>query len=163
MSEQWHDMKPVGLEFLDTAPERYICEARVAARPSKVWHAICDASGWCEWFPGVESAGYGDDAPGVGSLRWSLVGGVRYEETMLLWDEPARWGYRVDRATGPIARAHVEITELEPDADGTLVRWRVATDPAEAIDYMADGTPFEDFLQGLHDEAMNALDSYLSR
>jgi carbon monoxide dehydrogenase subunit G len=163
VSEQWHDMKPVGLEFLDEAPKRYVCEARVAASPSAVWQAICDASGWSEWFPGVEAAGYADDAPGIGSLRWSLVAGVRYEETMLVWDKPSRWGYRIDRATGPIARAHLEITELEPDGDGTRVCWRVATDPAEAIDYMADGTPFGDFLQGLHVDAMKALEGYLSR
>lgn len=164
MAEAWHDLREVGLDFMEEAPKLYRLEAYVAFPQDEVWCAVADAEGWASWFPGVEWARYGEDTtePGVGSLRQSQVGGVRYDETMLVWDAPCRWGYRIDRTTAPIARAQVEVTELEPHGEGTRVIWRLATDPAEAIEYLADGTPFAAFLQQLHEEAMDGLGCYLT-
>ena len=163
MAEAWHDLRKVGLEFIDEAPRVYRLEARVAFSVDEVWGALTDAEGWVRWFPGVEWARYaeGTEKPGVGALRQSQVGGVRYDETMLVWDAPCRWGYRIDRTTAPIARAQVEVTELEPDGDGSRVIWRLATDPAEDLEYLADGTPFATFLQQLHEDAMKGLGDYL--
>lgn len=165
MAEAWHELRKVGLEYLEEAPQCYRLEARVALSADAVWRALADAESWAEWFPGVEWARYGEGSgePGVGTLRQSQVGGVRYDETMLVWDAPRRWGYRIERTTAPIARAQVEVTELEPDGDGTRVIWRLATDPAEAIEYLADGTPFAAFLQQLHEDAMKGLEFYLAR
>jgi len=164
VAEAWHDLRKVGLEFIDEAPQSYRLVAHVTFPADEVWRALADAEGWSSWFPGVEWARYADTTqePGVGSVRQSQVGGVRYDETMLIWDEPCRWGYRIDRTTAPIARAQVEVTELESDSQGTQVIWRLATDPAEALEYLADGTPFASFLQQLHEDAMKGLEDYLT-
>lgn len=162
----WHTLRAVGLEFLREAPQVYRQEALVRAPRAAVWRALADASRWHEWFPGVEWARYGGAgarSPGVGSLRESQVAGARYDETMLAWDEPRRWGYRIDRSTQPVARAQVEVHELEEAAEGTRVRWIIATDPDRAIEYMSDGTPFPKFLQSLHEEAMAGLEGFLAK
>jgi hypothetical protein len=90
------------------------------------------------------------------------VGGVQYEETMLVWDRPRRWAYRVDRSTAPVARAQLEITDFERSGSGTRVRWTLAVEPLEKLGYMADGTPFDRFLANLFRDAMRGLEAYLA-
>src|SRR5437660_1592490 len=100
--------------------------AAVAAREgAALAGAAADADGAAG--AGVEDAG--GAAHGVGARREATVGGHRYEETILVRDEGRRWGYRIDRATVPIATAQVECTEFEDRGTGTRLRWIVAHDP----------------------------------
>ncbi|MCH2171336.1 SRPBCC family protein [Myxococcota bacterium] len=165
MSIDWHDLRKVDLDFLDTAEKTYVCEATLNAPRGAVWDAFADPSSWCHWFPGVEKASYGDSvAPfGVGTFRESWVAGQRYQEIMLAWNEPHRWGYYIERATVPVARAQIEMHEFEEHGSGTLARWIVATDPLEDLAFMADGTPFDQFLSQLFADAMAGLDRHLAR
>ena len=107
MSTTWHDLRTVDLDFLDSAEKTYVCESTLQAPRNAVWNAFADPSTWRHWFPGVENASYGDSvAPfGVGTFRESWVAGQRYQEIMLVWDEPDRWGYTIERASVPVARA----------------------------------------------------------
>ncbi|MFO0688815.1 MAG: SRPBCC family protein [Myxococcota bacterium] len=165
MTQQtWHALRPVGLEFVSQAEHVFRVEEQVAAPLDRVWEAFADASTWPHWFPGVERASY-DGAPpyGVGTIRRSSVGGVEYEETMLVWDRGRQWTYRVDRATAPIARAQLEISEFEAVGDQTRVRWTLAVDPLEKLGYMADGTPFEQFLANLLRDALRGLERFLGQ
>ncbi len=127
----WFNLQKVELDFLHTAPKVYTAECLVALPRSEVWKAIVDPATWQEWFPGVRSVSYlGEPPHGVGTKRVSDVRGHLFEETMLAWDEPRRWVYRIDRATVPVAKAQLESTELEDHANGTtLVRWRLAVEP----------------------------------
>jgi hypothetical protein len=54
--------------------------------------------------------------------------GVHYRETMLVWDEPERWGFRVDEATAPVARALAEEYRLVADGDQTVLHWTFCVD-----------------------------------
>jgi uncharacterized protein YndB with AHSA1/START domain len=159
----WHALRPVGLEFLEKAEQVFRVEAQVAAPLERVWDAFADAASWSSWFPGVEWARY-DGAPpaGVGTIRRSSVGGVQYEETLLVWDRGRRWAYRVDRSTAPVARAQLEITDFERSGADTRVCWTLAVDPLEKLGYLADGTPFEKFLANLFRDAMRGLEAYLA-
>ena len=158
----WYDMKPVGLEYLEQAPSLWTMEATVAAPRQAVWDAFADTPSWKHWFPHVEEASY-DGAPpyGVGTIRRSNVAGALHEETMLVWDEPTRWGYRVDRATEQLSTAQVEINEFSDAGDGTLVRWIIACDPLPGFTFLAGERPMEAFLGELHDETMSRLEAYL--
>lgn len=164
MSEPgWHALRPVDLDFEAKAERVFRVEQQVAAPLDRVWDAFADAASWSQWFPGVEWARYDGAAPaGVGTIRRSQVGGVQYEETMLVWDRGRRWAYRVDRSTAPVARAQLEITDFERRGAGTRVRWTLAVDPLEKLGYMADGTPFEQFLENLFGDAMRGLEAYLA-
>jgi len=128
---KWYDLRPVGMDFLESAPRRFVAEQSVALPPARVWEAFVDPSGWRRWWPGLEEASYGDDRPpfGVGTYRETRVGGHRYEERILAWDEPQRWAYRIDRATLAIAHAQVEVTEISAEEAGARVRWTIAADP----------------------------------
>ena len=54
----WFELRPVGLEFLDTAPMRFEVEAQTALSREEVWSAFIDAPTWPSWFPGVTEAAY---------------------------------------------------------------------------------------------------------
>jgi hypothetical protein len=115
-----------------------------------------DPSTW-GWFPGVDEGSYeGDGAPGVGTRRWVHVGGVKYRETMLAWDEPRRWTYRVDETSAPVFAALLEDWVMEPaDGDTTTLRWTFAFDPLpETAELMTGareliGSTFHDATRGL--------------
>ena len=73
--------------------------------------------------------------------RLNTVEGELFEETILAWDEPRRWTYRIDRCTAPLAHAQVESTELAAAGDGTRVRWILASDPREGLAGARDVLP----------------------
>ena len=132
----WFEMRPVGLDFLDTAPMRFEISVVSPLPLARIWAALIDAPTWAAWFPGVTESSYAvrEEPHGVGTLRRANVSGVLFEETLLAWDEPTRWIYRIDRCTEDLASAQVEATLLDHNPDGgTRVTWILATDPREAL------------------------------
>lgn len=123
-------LREVGLEFLATAPVRLVFEAWVPARRDKVFAAVtADPATW-SWFPTLSGGSYEGAGPyGVGSGREVRAAGVRYRETIMAWDEPARWAYRINESSAPMNRALLEGWEFEDGGDRTLVRWTFAADP----------------------------------
>ena len=59
----WFDLQPVEIDFLDSAPRRWVVEARLEAPRMAVWDAFVDAKTWPQWFPGVLDASYPGSAP----------------------------------------------------------------------------------------------------
>jgi hypothetical protein len=127
-----HRLRPEGLDFTTTAPRRWTFSAPVTARPAEVFAALsADPSTWAAWFPGLSAGHYeGDHPPGLGSGREVTVGRTRYRETIIAWDAPHRWAYRVDETTVPMAHALVEEWTVAPGAaDTSVVSWTFAIDP----------------------------------
>jgi polyketide cyclase/dehydrase/lipid transport protein len=123
-------MRREDLDFITGAPKRWTFDAPVAATPEVVFDAIsADPKTWT-WFPGITSGGYEGDGPhGVGSIREARMGPSVYRETILAWEAPSRWVYRVDEMTVPLAHALVEEWRIEEAPGGSVVRWTFAIDP----------------------------------
>ncbi len=157
-----YQLREEGLEFLDTAPYRVDVQADVAAPRPTVFAAIAaDPSTW-SWFPGLTGAGYtGSGRPGVGSGRYVEMGGVAYRETMLAWDEPARWAYRVDECTAPLFHALVEDWVVQGNGDTAVVHWTFAADPREEIAAFLPDMP--GVLEEVFTTAMRNLSAALNR
>jgi hypothetical protein len=158
----WFTMRKVGLDFIETAGKTYVAERTLRARRADVWNAFTDPATWREWWPGVESASYGNEAPpyGVGTFREATVHGQRYEERIVAWDTAARWAYYIDRATLPIATAQLECTEFEDCGSGTRVRWLIALDRRLLMWLMAP--IFPRLMDTLFERAMANLDHYIA-
>ncbi|HZN15405.1 MAG TPA: SRPBCC family protein [Acidimicrobiales bacterium] len=124
-------LRAEGLDFLDRAPKRFHFEATVDGAPAAVFDAISANPETWTWFPGVTGGGYsGPQPPGVGSTRTLRMRGGTYEETMLAWDAPTRWTFRVDATSAPIAKAIVEDWRVAPAAGGrSVVTWTMTMDP----------------------------------
>ncbi|PAZ11105.1 MxaD family protein [Streptomyces sp. SA15] len=119
-------LRPVGIEFLGTAPVRLVFAREISASPEAVFRALAeDVPGWTEWFAAVTLARPLED----GARREiRLKGGTRFQETILTAKEPEVYAYRVDVTNAPGARALVEEWRLAPAGTGTRVRWTFAAD-----------------------------------
>ncbi|MEU9206385.1 SRPBCC family protein [Streptomyces sp. NPDC048415] len=119
-------LRPVGPDFVETAPLRLVFAREVTAAPEAVFHALAeDTPGWSEWFSAVTLAR--PTAEGTGR-EVRLRGGTRFEETVLVTQAPEVYAYRVDVTNAPGARALVEEWRLTPAGTGTRVRWTFAAD-----------------------------------
>ncbi|WP_037676150.1 SRPBCC family protein [Streptomyces griseus] len=119
-------LRPVELDFVDTAPVRLVFTEEIAAAPEAVYPALAeDVPGWAEWFSAVARARPVDGCEGR-EIR--LRGGVRFEETVLVAKEPELYVYRVDVTNAPGPRALVEEWRLTPAGTGTRVRWTFTAD-----------------------------------
>ena len=126
-------LRPVDLDFVRTAPLRMVFETTVPVDRARVFHAVgVDAAGWKDWYPGFSGGSY-DGAPGVGARRVIRYRGVGFDETILAFDEPSRWTFRVDSATVPIAKALVEEWTFDEHTDGTLARWTFCAEPGPLL------------------------------
>ncbi|MFI6559237.1 SRPBCC family protein [Streptomyces sp. NPDC050534] len=121
-----HRLRPVGLDFVETAPVRLVFTREIEAAPEAVFRALAeDVPGWTEWFAAVTLARPLDD----GARREvRLKGGTRFEETVLAAKEAELYAYRVDVTNAPGMRALAEEWHLTPAGTGTRVRWTFAAD-----------------------------------
>ena len=150
-------LRPVGLDYLDAPDRCYQYAEPVGAPAAAVFAAISsDPSTWT-WFPGLDAGSYeGHDPPGIGTRRWVTMADVTYRETVLAWDEPRRWAYRVDECSVGLFAVLLEdwvvesVSELE-----SVVHWTFAFEPLpETTEALAGaqeliGTTFHDAMLGL--------------
>jgi hypothetical protein len=127
----------VDLDFLVAAPMRLRTSAHVARPPSEVFAAFAhDPANWGEFFPGFDKTGryYTSGPHGVGSRCVKRVIGLEVEETVLGWDEGARFAFRVDRVRAPAFYAWAEEYRFEPASNnGTLVHFAIGCKPRLAF------------------------------
>ncbi|MBW8796897.1 MAG: SRPBCC family protein [Streptomyces sp.] len=119
-------LRPVGLDFVETAPVRLVFAQQMAAPPERVFHALNDdVPGWAQWFAAVTHAESVDDGAGR-DIR--LKGGGRFRETVIAAKEAEVYAYRVDLTNAPGAHALAEEWRLVPSGGGTRVQWTFAVD-----------------------------------
>ena len=114
------------------AAQRLEVEARSAAPPDVVFELLADATTWQDWagltVPRSRWEREGVPAPGgVGAVRRLGRGPFGASEEILAYDPPHRLSYTVLSGL-PVRRYRADV-ELEPDGDGTRIRWRAAFEP----------------------------------
>jgi len=156
----WFELRPEGLDFLRRAPVVHTFATTVTATPVAIFPTLTDPRTWPEWFPGVRAASYTGPPPyGIGTIREAHVGGTRWVEALIAWDDSRRWAYTVLRSSVPLAYAQVESFELEAVDDGTRIRWTLACEPRLL---MRLGAPFAPrTIRRVFDGAMRNLGVYL--
>ncbi|MEU5418299.1 SRPBCC family protein [Streptomyces sp. NPDC001407] len=126
-------LRPVGLDFVETAPLRLVFVAHMAAAPAQVHAALAeDVPGWARWFRAVTMARPVERAGGKGR-EVRLLGGARFLETVLAEEPSGRYAYRVDVTNTPGVRAMAEDWQLLAVGTGTVVRWTVAVDGSAPV------------------------------
>src|SRR5262249_32627037 len=107
-------------------------------------------------------ASYATPPPhGVGTIREANVGGTRWVEELIAWEDPTRWGWTVLRTSVPFAHAQVELFEFMEAAGRTRVRWTLALKPRLLARL---GAPFAGrTVSRLLRQAMGNLATYLAQ
>ncbi|MEJ8645619.1 SRPBCC family protein [Streptomyces sp. MS1.HAVA.3] len=119
-------LRPVGLDFIDDAPVRLVFATETTAPPEAVYQALAEeVEGWPRWFRAVTLA---RPTHGGAGREVRLMGGVRFQETIMAADPEQRYAYRVDTTNAPGVRALLEEWRLTPAGSGTHVRWTFAAD-----------------------------------
>lgn len=119
-------LRPVGLDFTEDAPIRLSFTSDLAASPEALYQALAeDVEGWARWFGAVTLA---RPTHGGAGREIKLMGGVRFQETIMAADPETRYAYRVDETNAPGIRALLEEWRLTPAGSGTHVRWTFAAD-----------------------------------
>ncbi|MDI3404735.1 SRPBCC family protein [Streptomyces cavernicola] len=124
-------LSPVGLDFVDSAPVRLVFARELTAPPAAVYRALAeDVTGWPAWFKAVTLCRPTADGAG---REVKLIGGTRFQETILAAEPDERYAYRVDTVNAPGLRALVEEWLLTPSGTGTRVQWTFAADASAPI------------------------------
>jgi uncharacterized protein YndB with AHSA1/START domain len=98
----WFELRKESLGFLNRAPVVRVAEAVIAAPRDTVFGAIVEPRSWKHWFPGVREASYTTPPPyGAGTIREANVGGTRWVEELIDWEDPTRWAWTVLRTSVP--------------------------------------------------------------
>ncbi|MEV6652518.1 SRPBCC family protein [Streptomyces sp. NPDC051219] len=117
-------LRPVGLDFVETAPLRLVFAAEVAAPPEAVYRALAEeVEAWPHWFAAVTLARSVDGGAG---REVRLSGGIRFMETIMATVPAERYAYRVDETNAPGLHALLEEWRLTPVGSGTRVQWTFA-------------------------------------
>jgi hypothetical protein len=161
VTTELHRLAPVGLDFLANAPVRFDFVTSLPAPAATVFAAIsADPSTWT-WFPGLADARYESAPPfGVGTVRSVVMNGVAYRETLLAWDEPVRWAYRVDESTDGTFRALAEDWVVVPDGHDSTLTWTFAVDPVPELAEIVRGA--RDVIGGVFQAAMESFADHLA-
>ncbi|WP_274555216.1 SRPBCC family protein [Streptomyces spiramyceticus] len=127
-------LRPVELDFVETAPLRLVFAAEVSAPPEAVYRALAeDVDAWPSWFGAVTLA---RPTAGGAGREVRLKGGTRFQETILAAEPGERYAYRVDETNAPGLRALLEEWRIAPagtgagpgTGTGTRVQWTFAAD-----------------------------------
>ncbi|MFI0238774.1 SRPBCC family protein [Streptomyces sp. NPDC016845] len=121
-------LRPVGLDFVETAPLRLVFAREVSASPEAVYRALAEeVAEWPRWFSAVTLA-----RPLEGGARREirLKGGTRFLETVVAAEPGAVYAYRVDRTNAPGVRALLEEWRVVGVPGGARVQWTFAADGA---------------------------------
>ncbi|WP_455353930.1 SRPBCC family protein [Streptomyces sp. SYSU K217416] len=117
-------LRPVGLDFVETAPLRLVFTAEVAASPEAVYRGLADeVEAWPRWFTSVTLA---RPLAGGAGREVRLKGGTRFLETIMAKDHAERYAYRVDETNAPGLHALLEEWRLTPAGSGTRIQWTFA-------------------------------------
>ncbi|MCT9088646.1 SRPBCC family protein [Streptomyces sp. ASQP_92] len=152
-------LRPVELDFAESAPVRLAFTTRLSAAPGAVYRALAEeVADTPVWFSSVAAARPLDGGAG---REVRLRGGVFFRETIMATDPGERYAYRIDETNTPGVRALLEDWRLRPAGPGTLVRWTMAGEgPALfRLAMRAAGPGIGQSFRG----AMRALDRHLAQ
>jgi hypothetical protein len=123
----------VGMDYFESAPQRFDAYQIVRATPSQVFDVFEDAAAWPKWAPPITGVEWTSPFPiEVGSTRVvSMVGGLVGYEEFIAWERGKRMAFRFNAVSKPGTDAFAEDYRVTELAGGrSLVEWTMAMTPS---------------------------------
>ena len=94
-------MRAVGLDFIDSAPFRFVSTVDLAITPEQVWEVLDDAESWPHWATVITKVTWTSPEPhGIGTTRVvNMRGGIVGDEEYLAWEPYAHMAFRFNEAS----------------------------------------------------------------
>jgi len=127
-------MKPcerVGLDFIDTAPFRFVSTVDLTITPEQVFEVLDDAESWPHWAMAITKVTWTSPQPhGVGTTRLvNMRGGIVGDEEFLAWEPHSHMAFRFNEASTSTIAAFAEDYRIVPTAGGCHLTWVMAMKP----------------------------------
>ena len=127
----WFKNKPVGLDYFEAAPFRFVNECELNATPEEVFAILADGDTWATWFSDFRSVTWLTPEPRrAGSQRHVVLKSLQAKEEFLAWEPGRRMAFYMLETTLPITACMAEDYQLEPLPNGrSKLSWTAAYTP----------------------------------
>jgi carbon monoxide dehydrogenase subunit G len=131
-------MKPcerVELNFIETAPYRFVSTVDLTITPEQLWEVLDDAESWPHWATVITKVTWTSPEPhAVGTTRVvRMRGGIVGDEEYLAWEPHSHMAFRFNEASSGSIKAFAEDYRIKPTADGCHLTWVMAMQPNGAV------------------------------
>lgn len=142
-----HPCDQVGLEFLDSAANRFSNSIDLNITPEQLFEVLADAAAWPRWAKVITGVEWTTPEPrGVGTMRTvSMRGGLLGAEEFLAWEEHTLLAFRFNEASEKRIKAFAERYDVVPTAQGCRMTWTLALEVTGAARFtLAPSKPLLD-------------------
>jgi carbon monoxide dehydrogenase subunit G len=124
--------EPVGLDFIDHAPFRFISTVDLDISPEELFAVLADENSWPQWATVITKVVWTSPEPrGVGTTRTvSMRGNIVGEEEFLAWEPFSHMAFRFNTSTSNAISAFAEDYRVVPTAGGCHLTWVMAMKPS---------------------------------
>lgn len=126
-----HPCERVGLDFVDTAPYRFVSTVDLAVTPEQLFEVLADETSWPRWASVITKVTWTSPEPrGVGTTRTvDMRGGITGAEEFLAWEPFTRMAFRFNESSTGSISAFAEDYHVVPTAGGCHLTWIMALKP----------------------------------
>lgn len=155
-----HACERVGLDFIESAPYRFVSTVDLNITPEQLFEVLADADSWPQWATVITKVTWTSPEPrGVGTTRTvHMRGGIVGDEEFLAWQPHSHMAFRFNEASTNSIAAFAEDYRVVQTPGGCHLTWVMAMKPngVAARVGMALGRPvmgwmFQKFLYNLRD------------
>ncbi len=128
MTTDLHPCDKVDLDFVDSAPSRFINSVDLNITPEQLFEVLADAESWPHWAKAITNVEWTSPEPrGVGTTRLvSMRGGLLGSEEFLAWDEHTMMAFRFNEASEKRIKAFAERYDVVETPTGCRLTWTMA-------------------------------------
>ncbi len=126
-----HPCKRVSVDFVDSAPYRFVSTVDLAITPEQLFEVLADETSWPQWATVITKVTWTSPEPrGVGTTRTvDMLGGITGDEEFLIWEPFSRMAFRFNEATTGSISAFAEDYRVAPTTQGCHLTWIMALEP----------------------------------
>lgn len=127
-----YDCERVDLDFIDSAPFRFVSTVDLAITPEQLFEVLADETSWPHWATVITNVEWTSPEPrGVGTTRTvSMRGHITGNEEFLAWKPFSHMAFRFNTSTSDAISAFAEDYRVVETADGCHLTWVMAMKPS---------------------------------
>jgi carbon monoxide dehydrogenase subunit G len=122
----------VGIDFIDTAPFRFVSKVDLAITPEQLFDVLGDAESWPHWATVITNVVWTSPEPrGIGATRTvSMRGNIVGDEEFIARDPFSHMAFRFNQSTSNAISAFAEDYRVTETAEGCHLTWVMAMKPS---------------------------------